>query len=171
MIATDNDPGINLAIIYNPLDLSSRETAQLVWQEDRTLSAYLDGLPTGDDLDWIVTVNGGIVKEDEWAVKTLDPDDYLIIVPIPAGGGGGGGGKQIMMIVAMIAMAVVAAVLAPMMVGALAGVEGAVTGSSVGMAMGVSATMGSAILGVTGGLIPITGTAAITATFPNKETP
>jgi hypothetical protein len=46
--ATVSDPGINLVIVYNPLDLSSRENALLVWQEDRPLSAYLDGLPTED---------------------------------------------------------------------------------------------------------------------------
>jgi hypothetical protein len=167
-IITD-DPSVNLAIVYNPLDLSSRENAQLVWQDGRTLAEYLDGLPEDDDLEWIITANGRIVEKDQWSAITLNPEDYLILTPVPhgGGGGGGGGGKSVMKMVALIAIAVVAAVVAGPLVAAMAGVEIGAAGAvaSVGAAWG-STTLATAAIGLVGGVIPTTGTPATNINFP-----
>lgn len=170
-----DEPSVNLAIVYNPLDLSSRENAQLVWQEGRTLAQYLDGLPEDDDLEWIITTNSRIIEKDQWSAITLSPDDYLIITPVPhggGGGGGGGGGKSVMKMVALVAIAVVAAVVAGPLVAAMAGVTVGEAGTVAALtAAGWSSFGATAAIGLVGGVVPTTGTPATNVNFPTEGTP
>ena len=68
-----------------------------------TLDKYLDGYCLGADL--LVSLNGSIVKNYEDIV--VKPNDVITYTPILKGGGGGGT-KQILALVAMIALTIVA---------------------------------------------------------------
>jgi len=69
-----------------------------------TLDKYLDGYCLGADI--MVSVNNKIVENpQEYLVK---PNDVISYTPLVQGGGGGGGGKQILALVATIALTVVA---------------------------------------------------------------
>ncbi|HEV7284695.1 MAG TPA: host specificity factor TipJ family phage tail protein, partial [Kaistia sp.] len=113
---------IRLVVVYNPFDVSDRTVARLAWEPGRTLSAYLDGLPDG--VDWVVSVNGGPVEPEAWPVTTLLPDDSLAIVPIPRGGGEGGS-KNVLRLVAMLAVSIAAPYLGTQLALAAGFVEGA----------------------------------------------
>ena len=77
-------------------------------------------VPFSEDIEFVISLNGQITDLYEYKLKD---EDFLSIVPIPAGGGGGG--KNILRVVAMVALAMVAAPLAAPFMGATAGMVGA----------------------------------------------
>jgi predicted phage tail protein len=122
---------INAVLIYNPLDPTKRVQDTIVWAPGKTVAEYIDGLPETND--WVITVNGVPVKEENYALQTMEPDDFLFMAPIPrGGGGGGGGGKQIIRLVAMIAIMVVAMYIAPTALTAMGGAEFAAGSMTIG---------------------------------------
>lgn len=77
-------------------------------------------VPYSEDIEFVVSLNGNITENYEYKLKE---NDFLAIVPIPAGGGGGS--KSVVRIVAMVALAVAAPGLAGSMMGATAGMVSA----------------------------------------------
>lgn len=71
----------------------------------RTLDTYLKGYCLG--AKYLVRVNGNLFEGD-YTSYVVQPNDNIVYVSIIAGGGGGGGAKQIITIVAMIALTIVA---------------------------------------------------------------
>lgn len=96
-------PKVNLNIIYNPFDTTDRQIDELVYRKGASLADYLEGLP--EDIEWAVSLNGGIVAEDAWKFTSVREDDWIVIMPIPQGGEGGL--KSILRIVAFIVLVVV----------------------------------------------------------------
>lgn len=152
-------------VVYNPLDPLERTTTPLVWEHGRTLGDYLDGLP--DTVEWAVCVNAEPVTRDEWGDTILAPNDFITLVPEVqrGGGGGGGGGKNVMRLVAMIAVAVIAAYAAPIIAAEIPGAMAAgpmldgTAGYMTGFGMVAQAATGVAIpcrggfvIGALGGL-------------------
>lgn len=161
---TDPYAAVNLTVVYNPLDVTDHTRTTLEWGAGRTLADYLDGLPGG--IDWAVCVNADPIAPEHWAATHLSPDDWITVMPVPhGGGGGGGGGKQVMRLVAMIAVAVVAWYAAPYLAGTALGVEGAAFGTA-----GITALEGvagaSLAMGVAGAVVPGVGGLAILSTLP-----
>ena len=85
---------------FNPIE-SRQVTTDL---HGRTLDTYLKGYCLG--AQYLVKVNGKLF-EDDYSTYVVQPNDSIVYVPIVAGGGGGGG-KQIITLVAMIALTIVA---------------------------------------------------------------
>lgn len=112
-----------------------------------TLDKYLDGYYLGANL--MVSVNGKLYDYpyEDYIVKA---NDVITYTPILEGGGGGGGSKQIMAMVAMIALTIVA----PMAGAYFAGGSGAIFGttalsslSGMAFATGLMYTAGIMIAG------------------------
>lgn len=59
--------------------------------------------PYSEDIEFVVSLNGEITENYEYRLKE---NDFLAVVPIPAGGGGGG--KNIIKLVAMVALSIAA---------------------------------------------------------------
>lgn len=126
---------------YNPIqDLEVIEVDQPVtlrhWLDDRGIVEF--SYPT------TCRVDGVYVLRRDWPVVEIGSNSVVEFCAHPhGGGGGGGGGKQIMQVVAMIAIMVVAIYLGPVIGGVLAqglGVAASATttaiGSSIVMAVG-----------------------------------
>lgn len=130
--------------IDNPFDpLGSKVTKTDL--HGSTLDKYLDGYCLGANL--LVSINGKLV-EVPFEEYTVQPNDVITYTPIIEGGGGGG--KQIMSMVAMIALTIVA----PMAGAYFAGGSGAVFGattlaslSGMAFATGLMYTAGIMIAG------------------------
>lgn len=127
---------VNLIVVYNALDLRDRETAKLNFDPAKNLADYMQGL---DDVDqWSVSINGEPYAPDDWTFITPAPNDYITVMPIPYGGGGGG--KNVMRMVALVAVAVVAPYAAAYMLGttvAAMGIAGAALTGVITMAGGL----------------------------------
>lgn len=105
-----DDQFVNLLVVYNALNFSDRQLAKLTYEKGKTLETFMEGLP--DPEMWSVCVNAEPYAPSEWASVYPQPNDYITVIPVPYGGGGGS--KNILRVVAMIAVAVVA----PMVAGA-----------------------------------------------------
>lgn len=147
----DPEASVKLVVVYNPLDPSDRDLAELVWGCGRTVADYLDGLPAS--VPWAAAVNGKLIEADEWSVTRLQPDDCLTVMPIPTGGGDG---KTIMRMVAMLVVAVVAAYAAPAIVAGMGVTAGA----------GFSAGAIAATTALVGGVITMAGSMLVNAILP-----
>lgn len=86
---------------FNPLG-SKKTTTDL---HGRPLSTYLAGFCLG--AKYLVKVNNKLVQEP-YEDLIIQPNDCITYVPVIAGGGGGGSGKQILALVAMVALTLVA---------------------------------------------------------------
>lgn len=82
-------------------------------------------VPYSEDIEFVVSLNGNITENYEYKLKE---NDFLAIVPIPAGGGGG---KNVIRIIAMVALVVASQGLAAGFMGATAGTAGAMFGAGV----------------------------------------
>lgn len=144
-LAETPHPGVNVVIVYNPLDLSNRETHRLDYEADRSLEAYLEGLP--EDVEWHVTVNGEPCERGTWLLRIPAPGDWISLIPVPEGGEGGG--KGVLRIVAMLAIAVVAAYTGGAAAAALMGKEtiGAALATTSGMLISATVTTGVTMVG------------------------
>lgn len=161
------DAKVNLIIVYNPLNVSERALHSLIWGYRRSLAEYLDGLPEG--VEWGVCVNAEPIDEELWDSTFLDPDDYITLMPLPAGGGGSG--KGIMRMVALIAVAVVAWYAAPYIAGAALGVDSAaisagMSASTLGGLAGVSTATAGISMAVAGGVVSMVGGMLVNAFLP-----
>jgi predicted phage tail protein len=104
-----------LTTILNPFNANEKHT--------RTVSCVPIWellIPYAEDIEFVVSINGEITENYEYVLRE---NDFLAIVPIPAGGGGGS--KSIIRIVAMVALAIAAPYAAGAMMGATAGMVGA----------------------------------------------
>ncbi|MFW6855395.1 host specificity factor TipJ family phage tail protein [Burkholderia gladioli] len=125
---------VNVRVITNPFEpLTSAVTEKWTWKKRKTLDMYLSGVLVHEH---VVSVNGAIVEQGNFAKVLLRPNDYVVLCPILRGGGGF---KSVFRMVALLAVAVAA----PYAGAALAGTA---LGTAAAAAIGVSVTtMGSMI--------------------------
>jgi predicted phage tail protein len=105
-------PMIPVIRITNPFNPREHTREEIAWQRKKTLSAYF---PLAEAAPVVVSINGKIIPSEKFGMTYLDKTDNIVVCPIPTGGGG----KQILSIVAMIAVAVYAPMLAASLNGAL----------------------------------------------------
>lgn len=132
---------VELIRVLNPFNPREHERSELTWKSKKTLAEYF---PVVEANELIISVNGKIIENDDRARTYLSKGDSVVVCPIPAGGGGG---KQILAIVAMIAVAIFApyaAVALGNAMGVAAGTVGALT--TAGMALTVGVTMAGSML-------------------------
>lgn len=101
----DEEQVINVALVYNAFDPTNAVKEQLVYQEGNTLADYLEGLP--ETTDWRIGLNAIPVEPEDYAELVPAPNDVISVVAIPRGGSA----KDILRLVALVAIVVVAAVL------------------------------------------------------------
>lgn len=154
------DAKINVVVVYNPLDISDRTVGKVDWEPTAPLARYLEDLPPG--LDWGVAINGEPIDRDKWEVFYPQAEDSLVLMPVPHGGGSSGS-KDIIRLVAIIAVAVVAWEFAPALAGAIGVSQAAAFGIiSVAGSLLVSALIPPAKANVSGGLVANTQTDGLT---------
>lgn len=103
-------PTLKLALCYNPFLPNDLEKHLLAYDQRKTLADYMEGLP--EEVEWLVAYNGEPVDRADWATVHPKPDSIITIVRSPEAGGQNGG-KQILRMVAMIAVIAIAAWIAP----------------------------------------------------------
>lgn len=117
---------IDVIRITNPFNPSEFVREQLTWGAAKSLSDYF---PLGTTAEQVISINGKIIPSEDFAVTHLDIGDNIVVCPIPTGGGGS---KQILGLVAMIALSIVA----PYAAVALNGTMGlGLAAGSLGMSM------------------------------------
>lgn len=134
-------PIVRLAICYNPFLPHDLNKFLLVYNQYNTLADYLEGLPQG--ASWGVAYNGEPVEKKDWGSIKPQPNSVITIVRMPEGGGSQQG-KDILRIVAMIALAAFVAVVAPYAVPWL---------MSMGMSAAVATAVATAALTVAGSMV------------------
>ncbi|MEO9497576.1 MAG: host specificity factor TipJ family phage tail protein [Vibrio splendidus] len=90
---------VNVTIITNtfePTDNPICETIPFV--HGRTLTGYLGNLRG----EYVVALNGGIVEAKEYSLIYVQNEDHIVVSPVPQGGGGSG--KNILRLVAVVAL-------------------------------------------------------------------
>ncbi len=87
-------------IIYDPLDLENRQTVELEYQPGKALSHYIDGLP--EEHTWEVALDSAFIPEEGYALTFPQKGSHITVAPVPHGGDSDG--KQILMLVATIAL-------------------------------------------------------------------
>ncbi|MFK3740976.1 TipJ family phage tail tip protein [Massilia sp. TN1-12] len=112
-VARRGRPMIPVIRITNPFNPREHTREEIAWQRKKTLGAYF---PLAEAAPVVVSVNGKIIPSEKFSVTYLDKTDNIVVCPVPTGGGGG---KQVLSIVAMIAVAVTAPALAASLNGAL----------------------------------------------------
>lgn len=95
-----NEQGkIHFLYIANPLTPSeSRNEVVRDFDSSKTLADYLGPL----EGEWAVSVSGRLVHKSEWADTYLNQRDCVVVAPILMGGGGGA--KNILRLVALVAL-------------------------------------------------------------------
>lgn len=145
---------VQILRITNPFNPKEFVREELTWRATKTLADYFPAPTT----DVVVSINGKIVTRDQFGVTFLDKTDNLVICPVPTGGGGS---KQILMIVALIAVSV-------MTVGTGAAIAGAMMGTD---AIGFAAAYGAVGVGLANAAVTIAGSMLVHAIFaPSKPT-
>lgn len=125
---------IKLGIVYNAFDTNDVQVEKLVYRKGLNLDSYLEGLP--DEVDWRVGLNGIPIEPDKYETTEVKKKDFITLVMIPRGGGA----KDILRIVALVAVVVVAAVLfAPAIAGVYAG--GMIASTGIASIAGMAAVM------------------------------
>lgn len=133
-----HDSIVRATVVYNPLDIEDRTDVELIYSKGKSLSHYLDGLPS--DVAWGIALNNEHVPESAVAVVFPAPGDHIVVAPVPHGGGDDS--KSILSIVATLALAA----FAPWAGGALA--------SAMGFSQtGLAATILGSAVSVAGGLL------------------
>jgi predicted phage tail protein len=149
-------PIVRLGIVYNPFMLNDTTRYDLVYNQNNTLADYLDGLPS--EATWSVAYNGVVADPSDWGQITPKPFSNIVIVRVPEGGRGG---KDILRMVAMLAVVVAAFVFAPAVLGAAAGIFGAGTAAALG---GLSTA-----LAITQGGLLLAGSLLVSALIPAQS--
>jgi predicted phage tail protein len=157
-----------LTVIFNPFNPNEKTVKTI-----ENCFIYECLVPYSEDIEFVVSLNGNITENYEYKLKE---NDFLSIVPIPAGGGGGN--KNVIRIVAMVALAVAAPMLAPAIMGATAGAAGAMFGAGVYGGMSGALILGGlqAAIIVGGGmlvnsLLPTPSASVGTSTALNDTSP
>lgn len=91
---------IKIITLDNPLDLSQRTESWAGWSAEKSLREYI---PEIEDGEYLVSVSGGVVDASLWAETYLTADDTVVMIPVVYGGGGGGA-KNILRLVAFVAL-------------------------------------------------------------------
>jgi predicted phage tail protein len=128
---------IKTTLVYDPLDIDNRVEVELQYVEGMPLSKYIDGLP--DDVEWGVALNNRHVPLSGAMLVMPKPGDHLIVTPVPRGGGGDG--KNVLAIVATIALAAFAPWAGGKLATSLLGFKGAaaeLAGTIIGSAISVA---------------------------------
>jgi len=107
----ENSDKMILINITNPFDPSQREVTYLKPSESSTVASFVPAMLNS----CAVSLNGKIIEKENRATTLTKAGDVMVVVPVPRGGDGG---KDILRIVAMIALAVVAPYAAAGMAGA-----------------------------------------------------
>ena len=95
---------LNFIYIANPLCPSeSRNVVLKKYSAKKTLAKYLGPL----EGEWAVSVSGRVYHRSEWDSVRLQKDDCVVVAPVLLGGGEGGS-KQILRLVAMVALSFMA---------------------------------------------------------------
>lgn len=99
---------ITAVVIKNPFNIDDRIIRSVEYSHAKMLAAYINELCIEDkvDCELVVSVNGGIVPPERWGTTAILPGSYIAVCPVV--GKGGDGGKNILGIVASIALSVVA---------------------------------------------------------------
>lgn len=139
--------------IVNPFDPREFVRDELAWSRKKTLAGYF---PLGTAEQSVVSINGKVIPQEQFGVTYLSRDDNIVICPIPAGGGGG---KQILSLVALIAVSVMTA-------GAGAAIAGAMLGTD---AIGFAAAYGAIGVGIANGLVTMAGSMLVGALFAPSQ--
>lgn len=121
-----NEKGtISFIYIANPLQpAETRTLVQHRYKARKLLSTYLGDL----EGEWAVSVSGHLVHRSQWAKTRLNKDDVVVVAPILAGGGGS---KNILRVVALIALTFVSGGVAGGAIGSLSGGMAAAAGAAV----------------------------------------
>jgi predicted phage tail protein len=121
---------IKVGILYNAFDPSKVEHSEILYRKNTTLARYLHDLPK--DCEWKIGLNGTPVTLEEHGKTRLKPTDTIQLVVVPRGGGA----KNILRMVAMVALVVGAFFLfAPAAIGGLALLGGSALAVGIGMSV------------------------------------
>ncbi len=91
---------IRFVIIRNPLVPDVKQIEDRVYAPGQSLADYIGELQGR----YAFSVNGRVVSQDDLAAELPNPGDVVAIAPMPAGGGGGS--KNIIRLVAIVALTV-----------------------------------------------------------------
>jgi hypothetical protein len=131
---------IKVRRITNPFEpMRDVREEQWKWRKTYTLDRYL---PLVEAADCVVSLNGRAIEREKFAKTRLQPNDFIVICPVPRGGGG----KGIFRIVGMIAIAVASVY----------------TGGLAAMAYTGAATVGAATATMGGMMAMAAASAAVT---------
>ncbi len=144
-------PVVKLAICYNPFIPDDLAKYLLVYNQYNTLADYMVGLP--ESVEWAVAYNGLKIEPENWLSIKPQPDSIITIVRVPEGGKDGGA-KDVLRIIAMIAMAAVVAFTAPYLIPFLTG-------------MGMSAAIATAVATTA---LTMAGAMIVNALLPSQQT-
>jgi len=97
---------VKVGLVYNAFDPTNVVREELLYQKDKTLKHYIEGLP--DTCDWRIGLNAIPVEPKDYDELIPAPNDYISVVSVPRGGSGG---KDILRLVALIAVVVAAGIL------------------------------------------------------------
>jgi predicted phage tail protein len=95
-IAADED--VKIITILNPFNPQELTRTPMAWRENLKVA---DVMPAAlAHAEYVVSVNGQVIEENEYASTTLKPADHVVICPVPQGGGNTG--KTILRIVILV---------------------------------------------------------------------
>lgn len=92
---------ITIVLIKNPFNIRDRDAKTVDYSAVKTLAGYLGA----DSEDVAVSVNGGLVAREEWSTTIPAPGSIIVVCPVV---GKSGGKKNILGLIASIALSVVA---------------------------------------------------------------
>jgi predicted phage tail protein len=141
--------------ITNPFEpMRDVREEQWKWRKTYTLDRYL---PLGEATDVVVSLNGLAIDRERFAKTRLQPNDFIVICPVPQGGGG----KGIFRIVGMIAIAVASVYTGGLAAAAYTGAASA----SAAAAAGLGTTFAMVQAGVAAA-VTIAGSMLLNAVLP-----
>jgi predicted phage tail protein len=129
--------------VVNPFDpMRDIREEQWKWRKTYSLARYL---PLGEATDVVVSVNGRAIEREQFAKTRLQPNDFVVICPVPRGGGG----KGILRIVGMIVVAIASVYTGGAAAAAYGGATGVAAGATTAgmMAVQVGVSMAVTIAG------------------------
>jgi hypothetical protein len=127
----ESEQVVNVGLVYNAFDPTNVVREELLYQENKTLKHYVEGLP--DSCEWKIGLNSVPIEEKDYDEVIVQPSDLITVVVVPHGGSNG---KEILRLVALIAVMVVAAV-------ALGPVGLGLTGTTFAVAFAATVAVGA----------------------------
>lgn len=153
-----------LTVILNPFNPNEKIVKTI-----SNCKIYECLVPYSEDIEFVVSLNGNITENYEYKLKE---NDFLSIVPIPAGGGGGS--KSVIRIVAMVALVVASQGLAAGFMGATAGMVGAGVYGGMSGALILGGLQAAIVVGgglLVNSLLPVGSASVGTSTALNDVSP